>query len=252
MRQQKGHYQQMDAVILSCRVAVLVSFLMSLSALTQPVFAKKPGWLIRQNSQTYGIVKTIVSPDGLKMEMGTIRVTMTPPKWRITFWNERTKYIFDESLQEFQRRSPPKTHPVGYIEKMEPAKPAFQTFSGLKARNWHWYAYNPKNPKEQRLLYDFSSVDNIGLPQGLMNAAAICCYIPTGKGLPLRVVGDSQHGSKVFLNTTFVSKTMVDSDIFKAPKNFTRVKSEMEVLLKEAGTLQDEDVSDLYKPFPAR
>lgn len=242
MRQRKRHYQQTGATTLA--------LVLSLSSLMPPVLAKKPGWLVRQNSQTYGVVKTIVSPDGLKMEMGSIRVTMTPPNWRITFWNERTKYLFDESIQDFQRRSPAKPSPIGFVRKLEPGKPAIQTFSGLKAKNWHWYAYNPKNPKEQKFLYDFACVDNLGLPQGLMDAASICCYIPTGKGLPLRVVGDSGHGMKVFLNTTFVSKTMVDAQIFRAPKNLTRVNSEMEVLLKEPGTVRDEDVSDLYKPFP--
>ncbi|MBX9952026.1 MAG: hypothetical protein K2Y39_22830 [Candidatus Obscuribacterales bacterium] len=242
MKRRKRHYQQI--------FAATFSLVMSFASLSQAAQAKKAGWLIRQNSQTYGTVKTIVSPDGLKMEMGTIRVTMTPPKWRITFWNERTKYIFDESLQEFQRRSPRKPRPSGYLERLEPGKPRFQTFSGLKAKNWHWYAYDPKNPKEQKLLYDFACAENLNLPQGLMDAASICCYIPTGKGLPLRVVGDSFRGTKVFLNTTFVSKTMVDPEIFKTPKNYTRVKSEMEVLLKESGTLRDEDVSDLYKPFP--
>lgn len=242
MRRSNRHYQQIGTATFS----LLISF----AALAQPAQAKKPGWLIRQNSQIYGIVKTIVSPDGLKMEMGTIRVTMTPPKWRITFWNERTKYLFDESLQEFKRRSPPKQRPLGFVEKLEPGKPKTQTFSGLKAKTWHWYAYNPKNPKEQKLLHDFACVDNLGLPQGLMDAASICCYLPTGKGLPLRVVGDSLHGTRVYLNTTFVSKTMVDPEIFRTPKNYTRVKSEMEVLLKEPGTVRDEDVSDLYKPFP--
>jgi hypothetical protein len=28
------------------------------------------------------------------------------------------------------------------------------------------------------------------------------------------------------------------------------VRNEMEVLLKKAGTVMDEDVSDLYRPFP--
>lgn len=218
----------------------------------QPAHAKKEGWLLRQNSQTYGIVKTIVSPDGLKMEMGTIRVTIMPPKWQITFWNERTKFVFSESLQEFRRRSPVKPNPTGYVEKLEPGKPAVQTFSGLKARNWHWYSYDPHHPERQHLLYDFACAENLGLPQGLTDAASICCYIPTGKGLPLRVVGESRQDKRVFLNTTFVSKTMVDKEIFKPPKNLTRVKSEMEVLLKEAGTVRDEDVSDLYRPFPSQ
>ncbi|HNB22108.1 MAG TPA: hypothetical protein PKZ32_06820, partial [Candidatus Melainabacteria bacterium] len=156
----------------------------------QPAHAKKQGWLLRQNSQTYGIVKTIVSPDGLKMEMGTIRVTIMPPKWQITFWNERTKFVFSESLQEFRRRSPVKPNPTGYVEKLEPGKPAVQTFSGLKARNWHWYSYDPHHPERQHLLYDFACAENLGLPQGLTDAASICCYIPTGKGLPLRVGGE--------------------------------------------------------------
>ncbi len=68
--------------------------------------------------------------------------------------------------------------------------------------------------------------------------------------MPLRVIGENASGKKVFLNTTFVSKTMVDPAIFKLPKGYTRVKNEMEVLLKKKGTVMDEDVSDLYRPFP--
>jgi hypothetical protein len=229
------------------RVASLLATTFLLASL--PSFAKNPGWILRQNSQTYGIVKTIVSPDGIRLELGDMRIGIMGPKWRITFWNLRTKFTFDESLEEFKKRIPVKAKAIGWTRVMEQGKPAIQTFCGVKAKNWHYYAYNPKDPKQKVLLYDFMTADGLGLPQKVMDVAAICCYVPTGKGLPLKVVGETQGSLRVFLNTTFIAKTQVDPEMFKLPKGYTRVKSEMEVLLKEAGTVRDEDVSDLYRPF---
>ncbi|MBA3994616.1 MAG: hypothetical protein C0469_13910 [Cyanobacteria bacterium DS2.3.42] len=215
-----------------------------------PANAKKPGWVLRQNSQTYGIVKCTVSADGIKMEMGNVQVGIVPPKWQFTFWNDQTKFYFDESLEEFQKRIPRKTLNAGWLKRLERKKPYVETISGVKADNWTWYGYDPKNPKKTHLLYDFACTREMGLPPRLMEVASICCYLPVGKGMPLRVVGETASGTKVFLNTTFISKTMVDPAIFKLPKGYTRVRNEMEVLLKKKGTVMDEDVSDLYRPFP--
>ncbi|MCC6980513.1 MAG: hypothetical protein IT343_19500 [Candidatus Melainabacteria bacterium] len=229
------------------RVTALLATALCFVAL--PVFAKGQGWVLRQNSQTYGIVKTIVSPEGIRLELGDMRIGIMGPKWRIVFWNLRTKYTFDESLEEFQKRVPAKAKAIGWTKVMEPGKPPTQMFCGVKAKNWHYYAYNPKNRKQKALLYDFTTADNLGLPQKVMDVAAVCCYVPAGKGLPLKVCGETQGSLRVFLNTTFIAKTQVDPEIFKLPKGYTRVRSEMEVLLKEAGTVNDEDVSDLYRPF---
>lgn len=212
--------------------------------------AKKPGWVLHQNSQTYGIVKCTVSEDGIKMEMGNVKVGIVPPKWRFTFWNEKTNFFYEESLEEFQKRVPRKILDPGWVRKLEPLKPYVETISGIKTKNWNWYGVDPKNPKKTRLLYEFSCTNEMGLSKKLMEVASICCYLPPGKGMPLRVIGENASGKKVFLNTTFVSKTMVDPAIFKLPKGYTRVKNEMEVLLKKKGTVMDEDVSDLYRPFP--
>jgi hypothetical protein len=237
------HYRQLATALLLASIG-FQTFLLPAAAF------KKPGWVLRQNSQTYGIVKCILSADGIKMEMGNVKVAIVPPKWRFTFWNDQTKFYFDESLEDFQKRVPKKTSPPGWIRRLEPRKPLVETISGMKAKNWIWHAINPKNPEESKLFYDFACTENMGLPKRLMEVACICCYVPPGKGMPLRVRGISPTGPKVYLNTAFISKTMVDSEIFKLPKGYTRVRNEMEVLLKKAGTVMDEDVSDLYRPFP--
>jgi len=237
----KRVFRQLKAAALLPASFVLAGF--------SPVQAKGTGWVLRQNSQTYGIVKTIVAPEGIRLELGDMRIGIMAPKWRIVFWNLRTKYTFEESLEEFQKRVPRKARTIHWDKVMEVGKPASEVVCGIRAKRWRWMAYNPKNRKEKVLLYDFLAADNLGLPQKVMDVASICCYVPTGKGLPLRVIGESQGSPRVFLNTTFIAKTSIDPEIFKLPKGYTKVKSEMEVLLKEPGTVSDDDVSDLYKPF---
>ncbi len=235
-------YRQLATVLLIAGICAYYSIL--------PAQAKKPGWVLRQNSQTYGIVRCTLSADGIKMEMGNVKVGIVPPKWRFTFWNDQTKFYFDESLEDFQKRIPLKPDKPGWVKKLEPLQPYSETIAGVKAKNWTWYACNPKNSKENRVIYDFSCSQTMGLPRRLMEVACICCYVPIGKGMPLRVIGSTERGRKVFLNTTFASKTIVDPETFKLPRGYTRVRNEMEVLLKKAGTVMDEDVSDLYRPFP--
>ncbi len=229
--------------------------------LVSPALAKKPGWLLRQNSQTYGIVKTIVSPDGIRLEMGEIKVGMYPPNYRVAFWNERTKFVFDESIEEFQRRVPQRRLPPGWLKKVEPAKPLNETLAGIKGKRYLWLAYDPKDPdgrkpkvdprypKSPFILYDYVCTENLGLPKRLNDVASICCYVPPGKGLPLRVTGS---GNIVYLQTTLALKMMVDPAIFKAPKGYTRVKSEMEVLMKEPGLAKEDEVSDLFRAVPKK
>lgn len=237
------NYRQLAIALLLASICCQTSIL--------PAFAaKKPGWVLRQNSQTYGIVKCILSADGIKMEMGNVKVGIVPPNWHFTFWNEQTKFYFDESLADFEKRVPKKKTPPGWIRSLEPWQPRVEVISGMKAKNWRWHVFNPKNRNQDLLFYDFACSENMGLPKRLMEVACICCYVPPGKGMPLRVIGSTPSGRKVFLDTTFVSKTMVDPQIFKVPKGYTRVRNEMEVLLKKAGTVMDEDVSDLYRPFP--
>lgn len=212
-------------------------------------FAAKPGWILRQNSQTYGFVKTIVSPDGIRLDMGDMKVGIRPPDWRVTFWNQRTKFMFDESIEEFKARVPKKNIQKGWKTKVETVKPLEETYSGIKAKHYRWVEYDPNNPKNFFTLYDYACADNLGLPKRLMEVASICCYVPAGKGLPLRVTGGRQV---VYLYTTLASKTMVDPAIFKAPKGYTRVKSEMEVLMKEPGLAKEQEVSDLFKAIPGK
>lgn len=228
-------------------LTVLWAFMILLCNSANAASPKKPGWIIRQNSQTYGIVKTLVSADGIRLEMGNIKVVIVQPSYRVTFFNERTKNSFDESFEEFQKRVPPRNCPPGWLKKVEPAKPFYETVGGVKGKHYVWYTYNPKNPAQRHVYYDYVVTKDLGLPERLMDVASICCYVPAGNGLPLRVTGDKRV---VYLNTTFMTKTMVDPAVFKIPKGYNKVKSEMEVLLKEAGTVQDDDVSDLFKAIP--
>ncbi|MCC7528920.1 MAG: hypothetical protein IT342_10385 [Candidatus Melainabacteria bacterium] len=237
------HYRQLA-------IAVLLAGLCWQTSILPAAAAKKTGWILRQNSQTYGIVKCILSADGIRMEMGNVKVSIVPPDWRFTFWNDQTKFYFDESLEDFQERVPKKPLKAGWIKSLEPRKPYVEAIAGMKVKNWRWYSYNPKHPEENRLYYDFACSESMGLPRRLMEVACICCYVPPGKGMPLRVMGELQSRPKVLLNTTFITKTMVDPAIFKLPNGYTRVRNEMEVLLKKKGTVMDEDVSDLYRPFP--
>lgn len=230
--------------------ALLLASICCQSSILPVQAAKKPGWALRQNSQTYGIVKCTLSADGIKMEMGNVKVAIVPPKWRFTFWNDQSKFYFEESLEDFEKRVPKKKTPPGWIRTLTPLNPHVETISGMKSKNWRWQVLNPKNPNEFVLFYDFACTESMGLPKRLTEVASICCYVPTGKGMPLRVIGSTPTGRKIFLNTTFISKTMVDPEIFKMPKGYTKVRNEMEVLLKKPGTMMDEDVSDLYRPFP--
>ena len=232
-----------------------------------PVFAKKPGWMLRQNSQTYGIVKTILSPDGIRLEMGEIKVAMHPPDWRVTFWNERTKFVFDESIDEFERRIPRREIPQGWLKKVEVWKPYEETLAGIRGKHYRWIAYDPKDPKGLKdprgpnfpinprypksplTLYDYVCTENLGLPKRLNDVASICCYVPPGKGMPLRVTG---AGNIVYLQTTLAMKMQVDPALFIAPRGYTRVKSEMEVLMKERGLAKEDEVSDLFRAVPKR
>ncbi len=102
-----------------------------------PVWAaKKPGWVLHQNSQTYGIVKCILSADGIRMEMGNVKVSIVPPDWRFTFWNDQTKFYFDESLEDFQERVTKKPLKAGWIKSLEPRKPYVEAIAGMKVKNW--------------------------------------------------------------------------------------------------------------------
>jgi len=234
----RNYPQRSQAILL---VAIFVLFL------APPATASKPGWLIRQNSQTYGIVKTLVSADGMRLEMGDIKVGMQAPQYRVKFWNQRTKFYFEETIEEFQERVPKRNIPKGWLKKVVAGQPFEETLAGVKGKHYRWIGYDPKNTSHFLVLFDYVCTENLGLPKKLNDVASICCYVPPGKGLPLRITGG---GNIVYLQTTLVNKAVVDPAIFKLPKGYTKVNSEMEVLMKERGMAKEDDVSDLFKAIP--
>lgn len=232
------------------KIATLL--LVSLPVTSLPSWAKTEGWYMRQNSQIYGLVSSVVSSEGIRLEMKDIKITVTKPGWKVTFWNEKTNYIFDETIEDFKRRSPVRANPELYDSKIVTGKPPIEVYAGVKAKHYQWLKIRKDKSEPTKVVYDFACSQEMGLPKEVGDVASLCCYIPIGYGLPLRVTGGQNRG--VLLNTTFLKKGPVDLSIYKPPKHikFKRVKSEMEVLLKEKGTADDADVSDLFKAIPGQ
>lgn len=231
----------------------ILALLLVVSPVTStPCFAKTEGWYMRQNSQIYGIVSSVVSSEGIRLEMKDIKIALSKPGWKVTFWNEKTNYIFDETIEDFKRRSPRRADPTIYNSKVIPGKPAIEIFAGVKAQHYQWVKVRKDGTEKPQVVYDFACSQEMGLPKEVSDVASLCCYIPIGYGLPLRVTGGQNRG--VLLNTTFLKRGPIDLSIYKPPKNikFKRVRSEMEVLLKEKGTADDADVSDLFKAIPGK
>ncbi|MBC8000900.1 MAG: hypothetical protein IAF58_23335 [Leptolyngbya sp.] len=231
---------------------ILALLFVVLPVTSNPCFAKTEGWYMRQNSQIYGMVSTVVSSEGIRLEMKDIKITLSKPGWKVTFWNEKTNFIFDETIEDFKRRTPVKADPTVYDSKVIPGKPAIEIFAGVKAKHYQWVKVRKDGTAKPSVVYDFACSQEMGLPKEVGDVASLCCYIPIGYGLPLRVSGGQNRG--MLLNTTFLKKGPVDLSIYKPPKNikFKRVRSEMEVLLKEKGTADDADVSDLFKAIPGK
>ena len=217
--------------------------------------AKRLTWVLRQVSQTYGAIETYMSSAGMRLDIGSVKVTLRPPDYRLVFWNEKSHYYFAETFSQFKKQSPPEVNPK--IEKAEIllVEPNASPIAGLPVKHYSWQKWRIAQPKFRSNVYDFWVTRAIPLSQPAMDVCANCCYLPSGYGVPLKVTGLRTYRGKsktiVFLNTEAYRKMNVPDKIYEPPVvGYEKVRSETEVLLKEHTPAREEDVSEVFKSLP--
>lgn len=207
-------------------------------------------YTLQQISQTYGSLETSVSKDGLKMLLGTVRISIKGPDFDLVFWNERTRYLFREPLDRFVAKIPrhvdKRIH--GSRVRVIEAKPA--PISGFPVVHYRWERWPLKYPDRVVPIYDFWTTRSLPVSQRVMDVAALCCYLPAGYGFPLKIDGARVGKPVTFLSTHGKTKSKMKRNFLDPPgSGYEKVNSEMAVLLKERTAAKDEDVSDLFKPM---
>lgn len=210
------------------RLASIASLLVMiiLAAHCGEALAAQPnGWLLRQSSRIAGNQVTYICPTGMKVDSLTYTTIVLAPKFTTTVYNKESKCYLARTYQELKSRLTRKT-PSSATSDVRKGK--LGMIAGLSATQF--FLDKMKHGKK-RTKIEFWVANDFALPTELLEYWAKTCEIPSGYGLPLRVVRFHNDGrTSTLLNTVSCTRTAVSPSSWKAPTGYKQVRDEMSVL----------------------
>jgi hypothetical protein len=187
---------------------------------------------------------------------------MKAPEWKVSYFNDRAKVIYQTDAQHFQGRSSLAFSDVfgarflGVVPV--PGKAAASTVAGLNVRVLRMTSATPKAPKGPRppgaeRIYvrqaTYYGTDDLSLPPSVSLVLQRYYKIPSVAGFPVKVsiVNDAGHDKKE-LNTESCTRSPMPPSTFDIPSGYKRVNSEPAVVANDQKDLLNDMVEGFGSP----
>lgn len=195
-------------IILACNV---------LSALAAPA---ENGWMMKQTSDEYGILETMVTSKALRLDTPELTVLLLPPNYPLFIYNRKAKRFIEEPTDAFLVH----TRPNSIKPNIRVDKQADVTICGVKANR---YLCTDTRVPGAKPRFEYSATKNLNVPDKLADACMVFFSIPEmspGHGIPLSAIRLSQNGGKfAYVTTRELKRVHVPAEAFAKPKGYTKV-----------------------------
>lgn len=223
----------MSKVILFFAIVILLLHLPAASA-----SQKCNGWVMDQISEEFGISRTEVTHDALRLQTEEFTVIVQGPKYDMCLLNNKThRYLVTSNYND-------QNYKKNFEDKFDLQKGHSDTICGHKANRYTVFK------KERHLVsVEFWTTDDLSTTKGLNDACTTyfsMAEMPPGYGLLLRCLKLKLSGVKYrFVDTTSIKPAYIPTSTFTHPKNYERVKGFVD--LQATRHEYDKDVNSLFK-----
>lgn len=201
--------------------AFAVAFIVISSLAQNALAAQLPnGWLMKQTSDEYGLLETVLTPNALRLDTPELTILLLPPKYPLYIYNKKTKRYIEEPADAFVVH----TKPNKITPKIRVDKQPDVIICGVKANRYLCTDTRVVNAKPR---FEFSATKSLNVPDKLADACMIFFSIPEmtpGHGIPLSAVRLSPSGGRfAYVSTRSLQRTYIEPSVFTKPKGYTKV-----------------------------
>jgi len=219
------------------QLAIAATLLASPLPASARAFSK--GMMLSQVSSYYGVMKTKVCLDGVRVETGRLRLIVPPAGHEMVFANDETKcYAVQKITSTSYPRVPGRVrNPYVFVRQ--------GTLCGLKAR---WFHHDSNLTRGVTWLYASANIEELPIKQEMADAVSAFCLLPSGQGLPLLIERTTpDHVTNKVLNTIKVEEASFTPDSFQIPKGYQRIGTVVAVLTGHKKAAADKDLNEWLK-----
>jgi|694.fasta_scaffold94317_3 hypothetical protein len=197
--------------------ALMMFVLCGVKALAAPA---SNGWILRQTSDEYGILETMLTSKALRLDTPELTILLLPPNYPLFIYNKKTKRYIEEPSDAFVVHTRPnRIKPHIRVDKQSDV-----TICGVKANRYLCVDTRQGNQKPR---FEFSATRNLNVPDKLADACMIFFSVPDmtpGHGLPLSALRLSPGGAKfVYVTTRSLQRAYIAPETFVKPKGLEKV-----------------------------
>lgn len=201
-----------------CVIAVFgICFALGLSARADTL---ESGWLIEQNGQERGRTIIRVTAKQMIVTNKLISFVVQSPKFDALLFNDSAKKFVLLPHSEWTKRYPP-----GAEKKIKGPEDGPE-IAGFRTKKYSWPT------KNRHKTVELWTTKELSLAKPFLDFVSHTTGIPLGMGLPLKMVANyDDRNDRVDLDTRVIKQEKFASSVFRLPKGYAKVRSEVELLL---------------------
>lgn len=209
-------------ILAVCVIAVFcVCFACQLSARADTF---ETGWLIEQNGQERGRTIIRVTSKQMKVTNKLVSFIVQAPKFDALLFSDSARKFVLLPRSEWTKRYPP-----GAEKKIKGPEDG-PKIAGFRTKKYSWAT------KNRHKTIELWTTKELSLAKPFLDFVSHTTGIPLGMGLPLKMVANyDDRNDRLDLDTRVIKEEKFGSSVFRLPKGYTKVKSEVELLLGGEG-----------------
>jgi hypothetical protein len=189
--------------------------------------APATGWRLEQQSDYSGRQTMIVSPAGIRADSLDYATIIVPPDYKAALYNHRTRLCYLSTAKKLAEKYRLKPEAVYQV-----VRGGSQKIAGLQATQY--FGDKRSAAKISRRKLEFWVTQDLAVPQKAYAYWAALSGIPSGYGLPLRVIKYQKGGRRtLILDTVSCRQVQITPDTFKGVAGYRPVDDEMSLILGE-------------------
>lgn len=209
------------------KIEILIStFVLSVCFCARPAPAKsfERGWTIEQTGQERGRTIIRVTEKQMMVTGKLVSFIVQSPKFDALLFSDSAKKYVLLPRSEWTKRYPP----AGQREISGPV--AGPVIAGFHTAKYSWPT------KNRHKTVELWTTRDLALPKPFLDFVSHTTGIPLGMGLPLRMMANyDDRDDRIDLDTRSVKRDKFEAGGFQLPKGYSRVRSEVELLLTGEG-----------------